>query len=184
MPLVAKSAPGVSNSASRPRARAAGEQAQRGADRQDAHRDVDVEHPPPSRSLGQDAAEEHAGRGGETADRTPDAERRVAIGALVERRRQDRQRGRRHHRRADPLEQASGDEHPLAARQARRERARAEHDQAGEEDPPSPEQVGESAAEQQQPPVGQQIAARDPLQVLLREVKRALDRRERDVRDR
>src|SRR6476646_6638368 len=57
----------------------------------DAHRHVDEEDPRPTQRLGEHAAEQDAGRGAEAADRAPDAERDVALTALGERRRENRE---------------------------------------------------------------------------------------------
>ena len=184
MPPVPSSAPGVSKSASGARLRSPVSSAN---DAPSASRHTGMftknthRHPGPSDST---PAEEHSGSGGETADRAPDAERRVAVGPFAERGSEDRQRRRGHHRGADTLEQASSDQHAFALRKPRGERADGKPDQAGEEHPPAPEQVSEPATEQQEASIGQQVAARDPLQVLLGEMQRALDRRERHVRDR
>ena len=59
-----------------------------------ADRDVDEEDPLPAERVREDAAEQDARRGTEAADRAPDAERDVALAALGERRREDRQRRR------------------------------------------------------------------------------------------
>src|SRR5439155_1095483 len=80
-----------------------------------------------------------AGRGAEAADRAPDAERNVALTALGERRREDRQRRRGDHRRAEPLERARRDQRPLRPGQARQQRGEREQDDAGEEEPPPTE---------------------------------------------
>jgi hypothetical protein len=66
-----------------------------------ADRYVDVEDPLPSGSGGQDATEEHAGRGPAAAERRPDAECLVPLLA-VEGPRHDRQRGRAQQSGADP----------------------------------------------------------------------------------
>ena len=162
----------------------AGEQRQRGGEREQAHRDVHEEHPPPAWSLRQDPAEEHPRGGAETADRTPRAERGVPVGPLAEGGGEDRQRGWCHHRSADALEHASGDQRALALGKPGCERAGGESDEAGDEHPPTAEQVSEPAAEQEEASVRQQVAARDPLQVLLREMQSMLDRGEGHVRDR
>ena len=74
------------------------------------------------RRVGEDPAEQDAGRGAEAADRAPGAERDVALAALGERRREDRQRGRRDDRRAEALEGAGGDQRRLRPGQAGEER--------------------------------------------------------------
>ena len=151
---------------------------------QRADRQVDEQHPPPSRSLGQHAAEEHPGRRGQAGDRAPDAERPVAVVAGVEAGGQDRQPGRRHHRRAGALPEPGADQHARAGGQAAGQRAGGEQRGARHEHPPPPEQVPGAAAEQQQPAVGDQVARQHPLQVLRREAQVAADRRQGDVHDR
>src|SRR5439155_1767872 len=60
----------------------------------------------------------------------------------------------------------------------------ADQHRAGDEDAAAPEQVGGAAAQQHEAAVGEQVAARDPLQALLREAEVAADRGKRDVDDR
>ena len=86
-----------------------------------ADRDVDEEDPFPTEVAREDSAEEHTGRSTAAAHRAPDSERLVAVGSLFERRRDDRQRRRRHEGRADPLHRASGDEHGTRAREPARQ---------------------------------------------------------------
>ena len=58
----------------------------------------------------QHAAEQDASRGAAARDRAPDPEREVALAALGEGRRQDRQRGRREQRCAEALQRAEDDQ--------------------------------------------------------------------------
>ena len=74
-------------------------------------------------AAGQDAAEQHAGSAAAAGDRAPDAEREVALAALGERRRQDRERRRREQRAAEPLERAEGDQRALRPGEAGEQRA-------------------------------------------------------------
>ena len=76
---------------------------------------VDEHHPAPARPLGQQPAEEHADRRGESGDAAPDPERGVALFALLEAGGQDRQRGRERHRGAEALRETRGDQHARAA---------------------------------------------------------------------
>ena len=64
------------------------------------------------RALVSDAAEQHAGRGAAAGDGAPDAEREVALAAFVERRHEDRERGRREQRRAEPLSERNAISEP------------------------------------------------------------------------
>ena len=153
-------------------------------DRREADRDVHVEHPLPAEILGEDASEQHPHCASRTRDRTPHAERLVALGTLGEGGREDRERGRRDHRRTEALHGSGADQEPARAREPARERGRDEDAEPDHEEPPPAEQVGRAATEQKESAEGQRIAACDPLQVRGREVERALDRRQRDVDDR
>ena len=146
---------------------------------------VDEEDPLPAGVLREDAAEEHAGRCAAAAHRAPDAERLVALRALLERRRDDRERRRRDDRRADAPA-------PRAPRSARRSSsASPQASDAAEKSaipimnmPPPPEQVGRAPAEQQEAAERDRVRDEHPLQRVLRHVQRRLDRRQRDVDDR
>jgi hypothetical protein len=48
---------------------------------------------------------------------------------------------------------------------------------------PPAEQISQTAAEQQEPAVGEQVRARDPLQALDREVQISPNHRQRDIHD-
>jgi hypothetical protein len=111
------------------------------------------------------------------------AERFDTVAAGVEGRRQDGERHGRHHRRADALGQPATDRRPFASSQAARERRDPEQRRPRDEQAPPAEQVSRAAPEQQEPAVGEQVRARDPLQVLDREVQVRLDLRERDIHD-
>jgi len=92
-----------------------GDQPEDGAEQEHGDRGVDEQHPAPAGSLGQHAAQEHPAGGGEPGHRPPDAERLGAVGALLEQCRQQRQRGREHHRGADALREAGANQHARAA---------------------------------------------------------------------
>jgi hypothetical protein len=68
--------------------------------------------------------------------------------------------------------------------QAAHERGAGEHDEAGDEDAATAEQVGHPPSKEQETAVGEDVAVDDPLQTLLRETEVALDRGESDVEDR
>ena len=159
---------------------------QQGADRdeRDANRDVDEEDPRPGERARQEAAEQHAGRGAAAGDRAPDAERDVALAALGEGRRQDRERGGREQRAAEALGRAEGDQRRLATRRSRRQGADREEGDARDEEPAPAEQVGQAAAEQQEAAEHDRVGGDHPLQALLAEVEVGLDRRQCDVHDR
>ena len=130
-----------------------------------ADRHVDEEDPLPAEVLGQHAAGEHADRGARAADRAPDPERLVALGALLERRHDDRERGRRDDRRAEALNGARADQHAFGAREAAGERGGGEDDHAGEEDAAPAEEVGRAAAEQEEAAERDRVGGDDPLEV-------------------
>ena len=152
--------------------------------RDHADRGVDVEDPLPAQQVREDPAEQDAGDGAERADRAPGAEGRVALGALRERRREDRQGGGGDDRRAEALDRAGADERALAPREAGQQRGDAEDDDADHEHAPASEEVGGAAAQEQEPAEQQRVGADDPLQVLLGEAEVGLDRRQCDVHHR
>jgi hypothetical protein len=68
--------------------------------------------------------------------------------------------------------------------QAAHEGGAGKHDEAGDEDTATAEQVGHAASQEQEAAVGQDVPVDDPLQALLGEAEVALDRGECDVEDR
>ncbi len=161
-----------------------GQQSERGQQRQRHDREVDKQHPTPSGTLGKQAPDGDADGGSDRRDASPDAQRRVAIFALRERRRENRERGGGHDRGANTLRDARADQQTLAVRDATGQRADREPNQSGDENPPAAQQVRCTTAKQQEAPVGEEVAAGDPLQVLLGEVQVVLNRWQRDVDDR
>ena len=152
-----------------------------------AHRDIDEEDPLPAQVLGENAAEEDAGRGARAAERAPDPERLVPLGALGEGGRHDRECRRRDDRGAEALQRACADQHGRTAESVREpagERAEGEDDQPDNEDPPSAEQVGHSAAQQEEASEGDRVRDDHPFDRLLGDVQVGLDRRDRDIDDR
>jgi hypothetical protein len=95
-----------------------GDQPEDAAEQEQGDRGVDEQHPAPAGSLGQHAAQEHPDSGSEPGHRTPDAERRGPVGALLEQGGQQRQRGREHHRRPDALGEAGADQDARTAGEA------------------------------------------------------------------
>ena len=87
-----------------------------------ADRHVDPQHPLPAEAVGEDAAEQHAGGAAGSGDRAPGAERLVALGAVAEGGRDDRQRRGRDDRRAEALGGAGGDQLALGGGEAGGER--------------------------------------------------------------
>ena len=181
--------PGCGDRAARVEAAQAGDAAladerprQREHERADRH--VDEEDPLPAGVLREDAAHQHAGRGAAAGHGAPDPERLVALRALLERRRDDRERRRRDDRRADALHRARRDQDADGAGEPARERGGGEQCEPDHEHPPPPEQVGRAAAEQQQAAEGDRVCDEDPLEALVRDAERDLDRGQRDVDDR
>ena len=156
-----------------------GERDQHGADRH-----VDEQDPAPAQRLGEHAAEQRARRSAAGGDGAPDAQRAVALGPFGEGRRDDRQRGRRDDRAAEALQPAGRHEQAGARRQRAEQRGEREHGDADDEHPLAPEQVARAAAEHQEPGEGHRVRAHHPLQVVLGEVQRGADGRQRDVHDR
>ena len=161
------------------RARSAARRRRRGP-----RRDVHEQHPAPVEVLGEHAAEDEAERGAAGGDGGEDAERPVALGALLEDDRQQRQRGRRHERAAEALHEPGDDEQLLRLREAAGERGDGEQHGPGDEDGAAAEAVGELAAEQQEAAEGQRVAGDDPRQVAVgAEAEAVADVLEGDVHD-
>ena len=160
------------------------QQPRRQRDRDETDRHVDVEDPLPAEVLGEDSSEQHPDGAAGARHGTPDGEGLVALDALGERRRQDRERGRRDERGAEPLHRARADQDPAGRREAAGERRCDEDEQPDHEHATAPEQVGSASTEQQEAAEREGVPARNPLQVRGREVERLLDRREGDVDDR
>ena len=150
----------------------------------EGHRHVHPQHPFPAEAVGEDAAEQDARGAAGAGDGAPDAERLVALGAVAERRRDDRERGRRDDRGAEALGRAGGDQLGFVRREAGGERRRGDEQEPGDEHPPSAEQVGQAPAEQQEAAEGEDVGVHHPGEVLLREVERLADRGQGDVHDR
>ena len=150
----------------------------------DSDRDVDEEDPFPGEEVGEDAAEEHAGRRSEAADRSPGAQRDVPLTPFLEGPDEDRQGGGRDGRGAETLQCAEGNERLVAPREAAQERTKGEDDRAHQEDAPAAEEVGRTPSEQQESAEDQGVGTDHPLEVLLREPEVDLDRRQRDIHDR
>src|SRR5262245_8266575 len=82
------------------------EQNRRENHRENSDRDVDEEDPFPAERVGEDPTHEDTRGGAEATDGAPDAERDVSLATFMERRRENRERGRGDDRRAEPLERA------------------------------------------------------------------------------
>ena len=147
-------------------------------------RGVHEQHPFPAEVLGENAAEQHAGRATRARDRAPHAQRLVALGALLEGVGHDRERGGGDDRGAEALERARNDQLDVTLREPARQRRDAEEDQARDEHPPPAEQVGHAPAEQQEAAEDQHVGVHHPGQVVLGEVEVLADRGQGDVHDR
>ena len=159
---------------------------QNGAERdcEKTDRDVDEEDPLPAKAVDEGTPDQPGGRRPEAAERSPDSERLVALGALGEQGRDDRERGRGHDRGTDPLEGAGADQRLVRPGEPAEKRSEREESEADHEHPPPPEQVRGSPSEQEQPGEGEGIGAHYPLQPLRREGEILLDRGESDGHDR
>ena len=149
-----------------------------------ADRHVHEQDPLPAEQVGENAAEQRARGAPGPGHRAPDPEGAVALLALGEAGGEDGQRRGRHHGAAESLGGPGGDQHALALRQPADQRCAGEQQQAGDEDAPSPQQVGRAAAQEQEAGEGQRVGIDHPLEVDLREVQVVTDRRQGDVDDR
>ena len=146
--------------------------------------DVEEEDVLPPDVRGEDAAGEEPDRPAQRADPAPDAERLVALGPLGEHVHHDRQRGREHERRPEPLDPPHHDQEGVRGGEAAAERGAGEDDQAGHQQAASAQQVSRAAAEEQEAGEGQPVGGDHPLQVGLGKVELAADGRQGDVDDR
>ena len=133
-----------------------------GGDRQcRCDRQIDVEDHPPVAELGEETADEDADRGARASDCSPGGERFRPLVPL-ERRHDDRERCRREHRCTESLARAGCEQGGRRARHGRRERRRGEDAEAGQEHPPTPEQIGGAAAEEEQASEDERVAGDRP----------------------
>ena len=127
-------------------------------------RQIDVEDHPPVAELGEEAADEDADRGARASDCSPGGERLRPLAAL-ERRHDDRQRRRREQRGTETLARAGCEQGGRRARHRRRERRCGEDAEAGQEHPPTPEQIGGAAPEEEQASEDERVAGDRPADV-------------------
>ena len=127
---------------------------------------------------------DEADRAAADRDRRPHAHRLRALGALGERRRDDRERRGSDERGTETLQAAADDEDFRARREPVQERRDREDHDADEEDPLAPDEVTGAPAEQQEAAEDERVRVDDPLQVGVRHLEVGLDRRQRDVHDR
>ena len=147
-------------------------------------RNVDVEDPFPADRVRQHAAQQHTGRAAQASNCTPDAERPVALRALVKHGEDDRERGRRQKRGTESLSSARCYQPRVRLGKAAEQRRHSEDDQPGDEDPAPSKEIGHPPTEKKKAPESQQIGVEDPREIVLREPKIDTDRRQRDGDDR
>ena len=146
-------------------------------------RQVDEEDPPPRRVVDQHARDDRAGRAAAAGDPAPDSERLHPLMRVREQQCNEAERRRRGERLAEALHEASGHQHPgVGGGAAECGRSREQGD-ADEEQLPTPEDVGEPAAEQQEAAGHQDVTVDDPCQAGPAEAEVRLDLRQRDVHD-
>ena len=159
---------------------------QRGRDRRgdEPDRDVDPQHPLPAQSVRERAAEQHTRGAAAPGHGTPHAQRLVALGAVTEGGRHDRQRGGGEDRRPDALHGSRGDELAGVLGQAASQRRQREQHEARHEDDSPSQQVRHAPAQEQEATECEHVGVHNPRQVALGELQSAADRRKRDVHDR
>jgi hypothetical protein len=138
----------------------------------------------PAEGAGEQAAEQHADAAAAGAHEAVDAHRLRPLGRLGEQIHDQRQRDRRHHRAAEPLHCARGDQPGLALRQPARQRRQREQRDAEQEQLAVPVQIAEPSAEQQKAAEREHVGVDHPDQRGLGELQIRSDRRQRDVHDR
>jgi hypothetical protein len=165
--------------------RSVGRREHAGGEREAEHADrhVDQEDPSPAQRLGQRAADEEAQRAAGHADEHVAAHRPGALGVVRELGRDDREDDRRRGGAPGSLEEPRDDQRRRRGRQPAQDRGDGEAGQAGQEDPPAPEQIPEPAEQQEQAAERDQVRVRDPGQAGGAHPEVGLDRREGDVHD-
>ena len=154
-----------------------------GDDDQRADGNVDEQHPPPGREVGEDPAQQQPDGAARARHRGVDPRRPSAGRTLREGVADQRQRRRRRDRAPDALHGAGRDQPGGSRGEAADQRGQREHDEPEHEHAPSTEHVAETASEEQQPSEGEGVRSDDPLEVRGREMQGALDRRQRDRDD-
>ncbi len=157
-------------------------QPQRHAEGDGADRHVDEEDPVPVRVLHQYAAERGSERGGDGAERAPEADGKAVL-ALREHAQEDRQAHRRHGGSADGLSHAEADEHLDAGREAARQGEEGEQDQPADEHALLAEAVGQPTGRQEQGGHPQVVGVEDPRYPRHPGVQVLHDRRNGDIDD-
>ena len=152
------------------------------ADGQQGERDGDGEQEGPAPAeLGEHAAEDEPEGEAAGPGRGVDAEGPVALGALRERGRDDREACRGGEGRGRALQEAGHDEQRAVVHEPAEGRGDGEEAQGDEQRPAPAEQVGGPPAQQEQAAVSEHVAGHDPLQLRGREVQVGVDGGERDA---
>ena len=136
----------------------------------EADRAVDPEDELPAGPGGDGPAEEDAGGDAEAADRSPQGERGLALGAGV-RRHDQGECGGGEQGGAEALDGAGGDQLGAVVGEPADQRGQREQPQAGEEDASSGQEVGDAATEQEASAGHHQVGGDQPLEVFAGEAE-------------
>ena len=156
------------------------EPSQDGAGEPDRH--VDPEHPAPVQQIQHQPSERGPGAQTDGLGRRQDAERAAAPRGTGGRH-HDGDAVRRQQRRADPLQDAKGDEHREAWRKAAQRRAQHEQQEATGIQQLAPHHVGEAAKDRQKRRHGEQIGDGDPAHGAQSGIELELELRQQQLRD-
>src|SRR5215211_1996702 len=139
----------------------------RGSQRQPQNpdRDVDEEHPLPSQTLGEDAAQHPPRSTPARRSRGPHAQCPLALLTLREGPRKHTEGGRRHDGRSQTLHDARGYQGEGRSRQTTGQRCPREQGEPGYEEPATTVKVGRAAREHQETPENERVGRDDPLQI-------------------
>src|SRR5215211_5156159 len=127
--------------------------------------DVDEEHPLPSQTLGEDAAQYPPRRTPARRSRGPHAQSPLAPRTLREGPRKHTEGGRRHDGRSQTLSDARGYEGEGRSRQATGQRRPREQGETSHEEPATTVEVGRASREHQETPENERVGRDDPLQI-------------------
>ena len=161
----------------------AGNDLQRGEGERNRHGQVHEEDHPPVGELRQEPTGEDADRRTGAADGTPGG-KRLRLCRPVEAGRDDRERSRGEHRRAETLTGPRREERGGGSGERRGEGRGREDPEAGEEEAAAPEQVGGAAAEEQEAPEDEGVARDRPADLRAGELQVLREARQRDVHGR
>ncbi len=133
----------------------------RGDRERDGDREIDEEDHPPVGELREQTTSEDADRRARAADCTPGGER-LCLCESVEAGRDDRQRCRREHRRAEALTGTRREERAGGSREGRGERGEGEDGEPRQEQAAPSEEVSGSTTEEQEAPEDEGVAGDRP----------------------